>query len=426
MQKAQSAAHLLLKAGFEEEFSLARFDDLELVPEHLRNSVVHSLGEFGQREMGASQIESISAAPLPICPEILTAIEEDCTSRDRRLNLAATSYRVSRFRIGLWPFGTLDDIRISQTARYQKMRQGINEMRKNGRITIGRGCEVDVADAAVPAICNGMHVNIEVPSANDAIAVANACLAISPELIALSGNSRFMAGTDLGLSDGRIAAYEAALDIRSCGDSHPSWVGLPKGYYRDQAAYDRHFESLPKLNGRPEMWNDVLIKNAGSATIVESRFLDVQPSPHEATAVAAVFLGLLASSLELGLRRPWKTLVADRQNAIEHGLHGFIHEPTDKGWIRVPTDQAVESALRRAELGLRALDVDCEHYIALAARRLIVGSPSDVLANELVAVSNRESSMALSEAFRNTYREPLTVMPMPADFSAVRNVAMRG
>jgi len=220
----------------------------EIAPEH-RGSV--------STEIFATQIE------------LKTGVCDDAGQAARELTEVRRAITATGARLmgsGVYP-GEAGEPQLVEKARYESVKK-------------------DLASLLATPPC-GLHVHIGMPDPETAVAVANAMRHHLPLLAALTGNSPFRDGADTGLASARAAAVR----------SYPRFE-LPRAF-RDYDDFLRVADQLIAAAGVSDytyIWWDVRPHpNLGT---VEVRGMDIQATPEENAAVAALIQALAAKEID--------------------------------------------------------------------------------------------------------------------------------
>lgn len=164
---------------------------------------------------------------------------------------------------GTHPLAVGEDTRVSQSARYQVLEEGLRELARRE-----------------PTFA--LHVHVGVPSAELALTAANRLRALLPLLLALSANSPFWRARDTGLASMRSALFGAFP--RS---------GMPR-CFDDYAHYAETIDALLRADAFPEptfIWWDLRLQPRYGT--VEVRVMDAQTRVSDTAAIAALIQSLV-------------------------------------------------------------------------------------------------------------------------------------
>jgi YbdK family carboxylate-amine ligase len=172
--------------GVEEELQLVNAESFELASRYAE--------VFGE---AARQDERIRPELLQSTVEVATepaatvgaAIAEAAELR-RRARLEAEQRGVAVLSAGTHPFSRYEHQEVTEKPRYEELVEAL-------RWAVER------------QLIFGLHVHVGLPSAHQAMAVANALRTWLPELLAASANSPFWHGRDSGLASTRSKVFDA-------------------------------------------------------------------------------------------------------------------------------------------------------------------------------------------------------------------------
>jgi len=348
-------------------------------------------------ELGALQLE-FRTPPIEV-GESTRALRRSLEGAHGVALEAARGEGLNVLRIGSNPFFPVIGTPRTDAERYRRVPDFQNEHRRQGiATTLGlNGTRVEIGDASSVSLFQALHINLEATSVPDAVDKLNRSLMLSPYLLALSGNSRYLDLTDTGTSDHRVLVWEISHDTRTHEELRRGWglrIGLPERYFADIGEYFDRIARYPFILYNPEAalaigiglaWLDARIKFLGDSAVVELRSLSTQPTIGEEIDLVLFYLGRLAYSQ--GNREPLLPIEFVRENRLTAILHGLA----GKYWCRCQSGElvrrsgcvAVAHELALAKQGLRVMG----HYDAGTldniAGRLLGGSPSDRLATTL-------------------------------------------
>lgn len=180
-----------------------------------------------------------------------------------------------------------------------------------------------------------LHVHVGVPAPEDAIRLLNSLRRNAPVLLALSGNSPFWQGRDVGFSSARTVIFQA----------FPR-TGLPRFFdsYRD---YVDAVDSLIASGAVPDpgyLWWDVRLKPALGT--IEVRVMDAQSTVSEVAPLVALIQSLARLELEGERSSPTpcpEALAENRFLAARDGMEARLIDPTSQRLI--PVREMLEALL---------------------------------------------------------------------------------
>ncbi|MEK7608355.1 MAG: hypothetical protein AAB495_02155 [Patescibacteria group bacterium] len=329
---------------------------------------------------------------------------EDLKNGDSKVRTAAQRAGLSVVRAGVNPIVPLvKAFRSPEKEKYRLVPDFNDAHRNTAHPFVGiRGVRVPV-DASCVSAFQAFHVNLRARSLTDAVERMNRSLMISPALVALGGNARFVKHgsvvADTGMNDIRMLAWQRSHDTRTKGEFARGWSwrgGLPESYIKDMRDYferiSRHAFILDDPDHALEIatglaWLDARIKFIKSNVIVELRSLPTQPTVEEEIALFLFYLGRLFSGemrqerlLPIGLVR------ANRNVAMHEGLSGSYWMWEGDGVRLVSGTEMIERELVLAEWGVQSSAIpwnEAEPYFISLRERVLDGSPSDRLSRAL-------------------------------------------
>jgi glutamate---cysteine ligase / carboxylate-amine ligase len=285
-----------LTVGLEEELILVDADSLLPV-----DAVDWVLAEVGRDarfkpEFRASQIELCT----PVCLTCGDACRELTSARAHLLERIAGKLRL--LAVGTHPLSAVASA-VTDRDRF-------------------RGIAAGAAWATRRGQPSGLHVHVGLGDPREALAVYNAVRSYLPELAALAANSPFFEGHPSGLASTRLKLSE---DLPRSGipPAFASWEDLAE--FVVWAARGRLFPDLSYL------WWD--LRPRPDYGTLELRIADVQTTPADAAAVAAVWQTLVAALADrfkrgepLPVHKTYR-LNENRWRALRDGLDGELVDP---------------------------------------------------------------------------------------------------
>ena len=370
--------NLIKKVGLEEEYTLADLKTLRPASEQIRDRLANLI-PFAQQEMGTSQIETISS-PIKFSENSFPAtLLQDCQYRKDTLKNEARRLGVFPAPFGLWPLDSHPEIQVTCSDKHQNIFNSINSLKRRP-IFIGRDSIFDVSCASMAGLTNGIHINLELRTTEEAIHAVNHAMSISCLLIALGANSRFLYGRNTGMAAARLLAYEASVTIDPKNSSLPKCLaGLPDGYFADFNAYAKFASPAHFINGQTAIWNDVRLKNVGNKNIVEIRYFDTQTTAQGESFLVLLCIGLLADSIFNSPLKPWQLVQSDRSTVIESGINSSVHFFKKSEWQRRCLREMGNDIHESAKRGLLLLGIEDDAQLNEISVRLNNGTSSDLL-----------------------------------------------
>lgn len=379
--------------GLESEIALYNETDESMAKnardEAIREGIIDS-------ELGAYQAE-LRTPPITLMSD-LNALDTSYRSAYEKLLNFVRARKTSLLRIGANPFLPALNAERSQKEKYKRVPDFNNYFRRKELDTfVGlRESSLDIGDAAIISLFQAFQINIEANSLEDAIDLLNRSFMISPFLLALSGNARYLECTDTGYNDLRIHVWEISHDIRTTEEVRiglKGRMGLPERYFVNIEDYFKRLGRFPFILYDEThalqiaiglAWLDARIKFIGESAIVELRSLPTQPTIGEELALTACYLGRLAfSQITNEPLLPFSLLEENRITAITKGICGeYWHE--SRGVItRGIGMHVLKEEVEKAKIGWNMRWNDESRYFELLHETIHIGAPSDRLARAL-------------------------------------------
>ncbi len=376
-----------LRVGLEMEAALVGGNG-EQVSEQVRDAIVFH-HPFSAQELGASQIEW-RTEPIRIDEKGgLNMLVQQAEDRNRFIVKSANQLEVNVLRSGTNPFISIPEIKRTNKKKYELVPDHHNQHRVRKDTLIGHEEKVDVGDAAVVSLLSSLQCNIQAKNFIDAIDLTNRSMMIGPLIVALSGNARFLDGTDTGMADVRMTAWETSHDVRDDDQRKAGKalrVGLPDRYFKDMADYFDRISQHPFILNDPDhalpigiglFWQDTRIKVIGDDTlVVEFRPVSIQPSVEEDLAVMLFYLGRLEwSKIHNEELLPIDQVRENRALAMTHGIKPF------QELLGIEIDRAEEALLSEG------VDDSIHGFMDILRDRVKTGlTPSDKVAKQVKLV----------------------------------------
>ncbi len=279
--------------GVEEEFMLLDPGTLDLSPraaELLERSLAPPEARL---ELPASQLE-LATSPVPSIDRL-----DDQIHAHRRSVARALGPEARAASAGTHPFAAVAGA-LNRSVRYTHLHDAYGWVAKR------------------QLIC-GMHVHVALGGAARTLAVYNALRAHLPDLAALGANAPYYAGEDTGMASVR-PLVNAMLPRQGVPPVLESWA-----HYASELRWAR---DGGRLNSTREWWWE-LRPHAHLGTL-ETRVLDAQTTPDEASALAAATAALtvwLSERYDAGdlprVADSWR-IAENRWSAARHGLEATM------------------------------------------------------------------------------------------------------
>lgn len=415
-----------LTAGVETEYFIVDGND-QPISEDKRDELIGK-GEEAEdlknwdHELGASMAETASDPVRDI--QDLGKLEAAIREPEEEMlgRLEGTEYHL--IRSGTNPSQDLDEIERTKEPKYIEVPDAYGEMRRRNvedenlefsedlgveRITSNFGSEdtINPQNEDLPAAISSTQLNVQAEDIDDAVEKANIGYAIAPYVTALSGNSRFVDGKDLGHSDTRVELWEKAFDIGNF-EKDDIDIGKVDKYFQGLDDYIKRIKKQPRIIndesretidedvseavedipldvGQGMYWKDSRIKvvdgpEVKDELIVEFRQNSTQPTAAEDTAVHAFYLGRMAYEQ----RRDSDLLEIEKVNqnrykAMRNGLDTQLYD-WETGELKEAED-VLETELEKARQGLEYAGIEDPDYLEILEERLYHRlAPSDEVA----------------------------------------------
>jgi carboxylate-amine ligase len=311
--------------GLEEELILV--DPGSLLPLNEVARVLELVGGGGDSRFAAELRACQLELRTPACATVADARRELAAARARVVERLDGQFRL--LAVGTHPTSVEPSVVTAKT-RYRRIARECPWATRRGQPS-------------------GLHVHVGVSGADEALAVFNAARSCLPELAALAANSPFFEGAESGLASTRLKLTE---DLQRAGipPAFASWGKLAE--FASWGAAGELFADLSYL------WWD--LRPRPDYGTIEFRVADVQTSPVDAAAIAAVCQALVASLAERARRgeelpvHETHVLTENRWRALRDGVEATLVDP-DSGLAepaRVRIDRLLlELAPHAAELG---------------------------------------------------------------------------
>jgi gamma-glutamyl:cysteine ligase YbdK (ATP-grasp superfamily) len=414
------AGDVPLTTGFEVEYSVVKSGTCELVEQSVRDLIVSREPELLTQELGAWQIE-LRTEPVDLATDGLRGLEAHLNSCEARAVKAALSCGAELVRIGSFPLCRLNNIRRTQTNKYERVPEW-HDTRHSAAMPsfVGRKQRTGRARADVISLMNSTQANLAMPNHAEGAKCLNISLSLSPIVLAVSGNARFLDGVDTGYADVRMRAWEFTHDTRTPVErvaGVPLRVGLPDRYFRSIDDYLHFVNSFPMVLNNPSAafetgiglnWLDARLKFKSGILLLEFRPVSAQPCAAHDIAVFSFYLGLLQYYRSRDFDLPNIDLVRNNRAAAMHrGLAANFWIRDDSGRINsVQAFTLVAESLDKAATGLieTGLD-DGVEYLGVLHERLNARSvPADDFAKSVMQATTGECSVTQNAALERAVR----------------------
>lgn len=412
-----------IKIGLETEYPTLMEGTFTPTPGSLRDQVIQNL-DFADTEVGAHHVETRTD---PLIIDSLNDLHAALTGRESELIEEASENNVNVLRNGTNPFIRFDNIEKTDKEKYDIV-PGFHDEMRNDHVQPQFGINevLDPRNADIAGVISSAQTNIEASSLEDAVNKANYSYMITPYMVALSTNSRFIDQKDTGINDTRMPLWEKSHDIRSDEELETENVSAGKlsSYFEDIGDYFERVESEPFILDVEEaamdigigtFWKDARIKfnyepeNEVYEPVVESRAMSTQPTAEEEIAVHGFYIGRLLHAQQ----NQEDLLHIDKTNKNRYAA---MHNGTDtkfydsEGNLR-DGKEVLEEELRKAEEGLELAGINqnymgeqYDQFMDILYERLETGVPSDLMAEEFQNSMNQGlgREKALMKGLKNT------------------------
>ncbi|MFB6191303.1 MAG: glutamate-cysteine ligase family protein [Candidatus Nanohaloarchaea archaeon] len=402
-----------VNVGFETEYPVVWRGTGLPVDEDTRDAVIDELANV-DGELGTAMSE-IATEPLKGLKS-LSQVEDSIREVERPLRNEARKQGAEILRYGAHPRGAPERIERTDKEKYQKVPEKYFELRDDDLVSAEFGLRdtLDLTEQAPPAYTFSTQLNMQVGGLDEAVEKTNLGYAIGAWAAAITGNSRFVGGRDLGLDDTRMPMWSRAFDIRDedeleegvapdvgeIGDWYESWSDVVEDV-RSQPRILNDGEKHPVAwdvgqgmnwkHCRPKVPYDEEEGGYIEEALVEIRPVSTQPTVEEEVAVHAFMLGRMLYAEQqdediteaLDIEQANSNYGLAMHSGLDDELYASTGEPMD-------ADEAVRYELLKAREGLRSEGIDDdEGYLDLLFDRLDryqetgKGTHSDELAAEL-------------------------------------------
>lgn len=400
--------------GFEVELDLV--DPLGR-PRLVNPAVLRSLARRDvQAELSRFNLE-LNLDPRPLRGDVLRRLDDELSGALTAVSGVAQEAGATAMAIGTLPTLHAEDLTVdhlSENPRYAlldsalaRARRGVVHLDISGPEPLA----LTTSSIAIQAAATSLQVHLQV-APDDFARYYNAAQAVSPALVAVSGNARFLLGHRLW-HETRIPLIEQSLDIRTRREravpaQHPPrvwlgdrWVASPLEVLDDNVRRmppllplvetadpldELHDGRVPTLhdlrlhNGTVWRWNRPVydVQHGHPHLRIESRVMPSGPTGADMAANSAFYLGLVRAVADRG--RPlgevldFECVADDLQAAARYGLAALLWWADRDRPVRRPADRLVlETLLPLAAEGLHAWHVDeadISRYLGVVADRV--------------------------------------------------------
>jgi len=400
--------------GFEVELDLV--DSLGR-PRLVNPAVLRSLARRDvQAELSQFNLE-LNLDPRPLHGDVLRRLDEELTGALAAVSAVAQAVGATAMAVGTLPTLHAEDLTVehlSENPRYALLDSALARARRGVVHLDIMGPErltMTTSSIAVQAAATSLQVHLQV-TPDDFARFYNAAQAVSPVLVAVSGNARFLLGHRLW-HETRIPLIEQSLDIRTRAERaspalHPPrvwfgdrWVASPLDVLGDNVRRmppllplvetadpldELHSGQVPSLhdlrlhNGTVWRWNRPVydVQHDHPHLRIENRVIPSGPTGTDMAANSAFYLGLVRAVADRA--RPLSDVLdfdgvaADLRAAARYGLAALLWWVDGNRPVRRPADRLVlDTLLPLAAEGLRAWRVDeadVSRYLGVVADRV--------------------------------------------------------
>ena len=400
--------------GFEVELDLV--DPLGR-PRLVNPAVLRSLARRDvQAELSRFNLE-LNLDPRPLRGDVLRRLDEELTGVLTAVSGVAQEVGATAVAVGTLPTLHAEDLTVehlSENPRYALLDSALARARRglvHLDISGPEPLSLTTASIAIQAAATSLQVHLQV-APDDFTRFYNAAQGVSPALVAVSGNSRFLLGHRLW-HETRIPLIERSLDIRTPREraapaQHPPrvwfgdrWVTSPLDVLDDNVRRmppllplvetadpldELHHGRVPTLhdlrlhNGTVWRWNRPVydVQHGHPHLRIENRVMPSGPTGADMAANSAFYLGLVRAVADRG--RPlgevieFDSVAADLRAAARYGLAALLCWADRDRPVRRPADRLVlDTLLPLAAEGLRAWHVDeadVSRYLGVVADRV--------------------------------------------------------
>lgn len=389
--------------GIETEYSLIKPDTTQ-ADEHSRDAIINGQKTWLQPELGAAQIE-LTTSPEPIERSGINHMIDQYITRELYIVSAAKTHGLQVLRNGTNPFIPVNEIVRSSKPKYTAVPNFYNQQRTVTNTNIGKDAQVDIGDLSVISLFNSVQLNIEAKDSDDSIDLINRAIAISPMMVTITGNSRYLDGIDTQISDMRMLAWSKAVDTRTEAERNAgikeTRAGMPDNYYKSLEDYFTKVGTYPFILDYPDAaidigvgmyWKDARIKIIGESLVVEPRPIPMQPTAEENIAAILLYLGRLNySQIEKEALLPMFLAKENKLTAMQDGLDAKMWRQKNGIYVKEQARILLPDEIQKARIGLIKLGLSKEQiqYLDIIEERIETGNPSDKFAKKVSTAENQ-------------------------------------
>ena len=400
--------------GFEVELDLV--DPLGR-PRLVNPAVLRSLARRDvQAELSQFNLE-LNLDPRPLHGDVLRRLDDELAGALSAVSGVAQELGATAVAIGTLPTLHAEDLTVehlSENPRYALLDAALARARRGVVRLDVRGPErltLTTSSIGVQAAATSLQVHLQV-APEDFPRFYNAAQAVSPALVAVTANSRFLLGRRLW-HETRIPLIEQSLDIRTRQEraapaEHPPRVWLGDRWVTSPLdLFDENVRRMPPLlpvvetadpldeldggqvptlhdlrlhNGTVWRWNRPVydVQHGHPHLRIEGRVMPSGPTGVDMAANSAFYLGLVRAvadrSLPVGDVLDFPLVAADLPAAARDGLAADLWWADGDRAVRVRADRLVlDTLLPLAAEGLRSWRVDeadVSRYLGVVADRV--------------------------------------------------------
>lgn len=408
--------------GIETEYYILD-ENNEPISEEQRDEVIGKGEEFDfeheniDHELGASMVE-IASDPVENLGD-LSEIEKELSDVEEILRERVEEKGFKLVRHGANTAQNLEDIeRTTAVGKYVAVPNTYGEMRAEEDLAFSEDIEaerttdkfgridfIDPRNENLPANICSTQLNMQADDLEDAVEKANIGYAITPYITALTGNSRFVDGKDLGFNDTRMELWEKGFDIGNFEEDDLD-IGKIDKFFEDFSDVAKRMKEQPRIVNDPAregiseeyaekaesipldvaqgmFWKDTRIKSVKPVEkegkleedvrddlLVEFRQNSTQPTVEEDIAVHAFYIGRITweQEKEESLDLPdIENVNKNRYRAMRDGLDSELY---DWNGNERDADDVLMEELYKARKGLEEVGIDDPGYLDILEERV--------------------------------------------------------
>lgn len=368
--------------GLEVEYGLVSPKYIQ-VKESEREALKKGLN-FTDSELGAFQFELRTDKSKLSSMENLSKL---LTQNEEAVLRNALNQDIKVVRSGTTPFVPVSEIHRTTSKVKYTLVPNFHDDFKNEYVPteFGNFGRIDPRPAQIISLFNSVQCNIEARSFDDAVDKANRTYMISPYLIAVGTNARFVEGKDLAFEDVRMPVWAISHDTRTNEEvlrGGVTRVGVYDSYLTSMRDYFERVGSFPFILNDVQaslkigiglFWKDVRIKIIEDSLVVEFRPISTQPTPTEDIAMQAFYIGrLLYSQVRREPPLDIAYVNANRETAMRFGIAApslvYLNENGVPAVGRAT--EVVRKEIAKAEEGLLQAGIDPSGFLDILRRRI--------------------------------------------------------